>query len=91
MMAAAPGVTLDAHRARYSLAARRGGSHPTDEGMRTFPQMAAGEDIIADRLGGQNRWPLTEKKCELSRGSDSVLPQAVSDYVLSFCHEGEWN
>jgi len=27
----------------------------------------------------------------LSRGSDSVLPQAVSDYVLSFCHEGEWN
>ena len=58
-MAAAPGVTLDAHRARYSLAARRGGSHPTDEGMRAFPQMAAGGDIIADRLGGQNRWPLT--------------------------------
>src|SRR3989442_15905425 len=58
-MAAAPGVTLDAHRARYSLAARRRGSHPTDEGMRPFPQMAAGGDIIADRLGGQNRWPLT--------------------------------
>src|SRR2546430_12872810 len=62
MMAAAPGVTLDAHRARYSLAARRGGGHPTDEGMRAFPQMAAGGDIIADRLGGQNPWPLTRPR-----------------------------
>src|SRR5437764_3921499 len=38
------------HRPRYSLAARGGGSHPTHEGMRSFPRTAAGEDIIADRL-----------------------------------------
>src|SRR5437763_14845057 len=37
------------------------GGHPTDEGMRAFPQMAAWGDIIADRLGGQNPWPLTGK------------------------------
>ena len=51
--------TLDTHTARHSLAAWGGGSHPTDDGMRTFPRTAPGEDIIADRLGGQNRWPLT--------------------------------
>ena len=56
-MPAADGVTLDAHTAHYSLAARGGGSHPTDEGMRTFPRTPPGEDLIADRLGGQNRWP----------------------------------
>jgi hypothetical protein len=27
----------------------------------------------------------------VSKGSDSVLPQAVSDYVLSLCHEGGWS
>src|SRR5207244_9687528 len=59
VMPAADGVTLDAHTAHYSLAARGGGSHPTDEGMRTFPRTPPGEDLIADRLGGQNRWPLT--------------------------------
>ncbi len=58
-MPAADGITFDAHRARYSLAASGGGSHPTDERMRTFPRTAPGEDIIPDRLGGQNRWPLT--------------------------------
>ena len=58
-MLAADRGTLDAHTAHYSLAARGGGSCPTDEGIRTFPRTAPGEDIIADRLGGQNRWPLT--------------------------------
>src|SRR5207244_4779943 len=61
VMLAADRGTLDAHTARYSLAARGGGSCPTDEGMRTFPRTAPGEDIIADRLGGQNRWPLTAR------------------------------
>ena len=58
-MLAADRVTLDAHTARYRLAARGGGSHPTHEGMRSFPRTAPRGDIIADRLGGQNRWPLT--------------------------------
>ena len=61
-MLAADRVTLDAHTARYRLAARGGGSHPTHEGMRSFPRTAPRGDIIADRLGGQNRWPLTEAK-----------------------------
>src|SRR5439155_4558915 len=59
VMLAADRVTLDAHTARYRLAARGGGSHPTHEGMRSFPRTAPRGDIIADRLGGQNRWPLT--------------------------------
>ena len=58
-MLAADRVTLDAHTARYRLAARGGCSHPTHEGMRSFPRTAPRGDIIADRLGGQNRWPLT--------------------------------
>jgi len=61
-MLAADRVTLDAHTARYRLAARGGGSHPTHEGMRSFPRTAPRGDIIADRLGGQNRWPLTTQR-----------------------------
>src|SRR5439155_8674859 len=62
VMLAADRVTLDAHTARYRLAARGGCSHPTHEGMRSFPRTAPRGDIIADRLGGQNRWPLTGRE-----------------------------
>ena len=66
-MLAADRGTFDEHTARYSLVARGGGSYPTDEGMRTFPRTAPGEDIIADRLGGQNRWPLTSPERAISQ------------------------
>src|SRR5439155_23073603 len=75
-------VTLDAHRARYRLAARGGGSHPTHEGMRSFPRTARGEDIIADRLGGQNRWPLTERS-PTARSRSSFSESSCSVFVVS--------
>ena len=63
-------TTGDARSARDRLAATGGGSHPTHEGMRTFSRTAPGEDIIADRLGGHNRWPLTDE-------SVAPVPEAV--------------
>ena len=80
-MLAADRGTLDAHTARYSLAARGGGSCPTDEGMRTFPRTAPGEDIIADRLGGQNRWPLTRDKSARLAGCRRRGPARSGDSV----------
>src|SRR5439155_10585757 len=101
VMLAADRGTLDAHTAHYSLAARGGGSCPTDEGIRTFPRTAPGEDIIADRLGGQNRWPLPrDKSARLAgcrrrgpaRSGDSVrmLAWTRRRRVMDFRHGSRW-